>query len=93
MTAIIPIFLILSLILGFLFSLIYFEFTHKPINNFLLLIVSLFYSIIGGIIAANTIGNSNSEGIIFVLVFSIIQIIPFYLGAVYLNKRKSQKDK
>lgn len=40
-------------------------------------------------IQISEVDNSESSSVAFI--FSIIQVIPFYLGAMYVNKRKNKK--
>jgi len=86
-----PVCTIISLTIGFVTALLYYEFLKKTISSFLILIFALAISIILAVVSIQIAEVDNSESSSVAFIFSIIQVIPFYLGAMYVNKRKNKQ--
>lgn len=88
-----PVFAIIFFFIGFIISSLYYEFVKKTIPNFIILILGLSLSIFVSLILIKAFEIDDESGSSLIFVIAIVLIIPFYLGAVYLNKRKTKKDK
>ncbi|MCQ4141618.1 hypothetical protein [Chryseobacterium sp. EO14] len=86
-----PVSSIISFTIGFVTALLYYEFLKKTISGFLILIFALMIAIAFAVVSIQIAEVDNSESSSVAFIFSIIQVVPFYLGAMYVNRRKNKK--
>ncbi|MCY1660940.1 hypothetical protein [Chryseobacterium sp. SL1] len=86
-----PVCTIISCAIGFITALLYYEFLKRTISSFLILIFALMIAVALAVVSIQISEVDNSESSSVAFIFSIIQVIPFYLGAMYVNKRKNKK--